>query len=119
MEQIHRLRAGAPTAVLLTGYWNVFEDGDVARRAMTKQGLAESDTLTRATNQVIEQVAGDQQATYVDLYTAFKGADGGRSHAAARRRRRPPERRRPPVDRSGADGGQRSLTGPMIPGCRG
>jgi len=77
VRQIHRLRAGAPTAVLLTGYWNVFEDGDVARRAMTKQGLAESDTLSRATNQVIARVAGDQQATYVDLYAAFKGADGG------------------------------------------
>jgi len=77
VRQIHRLRAGAPTALLLTGYWNVFEDGDVARRAMTKRGLAESDTLTRATNQVIEQVARDQQATYVDLYSAFKGADGG------------------------------------------
>jgi lysophospholipase L1-like esterase len=77
VEQIHRLRAGAPTAVLLTGYWNVFEDGDVARRSMTEQGVAESDTLTRATNDIVEQVAGDQQATYVDLYTAFKGAHGG------------------------------------------
>jgi lysophospholipase L1-like esterase len=75
--QIHRLRGGAPTAILLTGYWNVFEDGDVARRSMTKQGVVESDTLTRATNQIVEQVAHDQQATYVDLYSPFKGTDGG------------------------------------------
>lgn len=30
---IHQLRLGHPTTILITGYWNVFEDGDVARSA--------------------------------------------------------------------------------------
>ncbi len=77
VRQIDGLRDGAPTAVLLTGYWNVFEDGDVAKQSMTKQGRDQSDKLTRATNQVIDDVAEEQRATYVDLYTPFKGADGG------------------------------------------
>jgi lysophospholipase L1-like esterase len=76
VQRIHRLRGGAPTAVLLTGYWNVFEDGDVAASSMSTQGRADSDTLTVATNRIIEGVADATQSTYVDLYTPFKGADG-------------------------------------------
>lgn len=76
VQQIRRLRHGAPTAILLTGYWNVFEDGDVAKQSMSARGRAESDALSVATNQVVERVAQDQQATYVDLYSPFKGHDG-------------------------------------------
>jgi lysophospholipase L1-like esterase len=76
VQRIRRLRGGAPTAILLTGYWNVFEDGDVAVLSMSKQGRAASDTLTIATNRIIQQVADADHATYVDLYAPFKGPDG-------------------------------------------
>ena len=78
VSQIRTLRDGAPTAILLTGYWNVFEDGDVADRSMSKQGRADSDALTLATNRIVEQVAEAGDATYVDIYTPFKGADGSK-----------------------------------------
>lgn len=78
LRTIHVLRAGAaaPTTVLVTGYWNVFEDGDVARRAFGSSGLAEALRLTRRANAVIRTVtvaAGDR---YVDLLAAFQDAAG-------------------------------------------
>ena len=60
----------------MTGYWNVFEDGSVADDSMNKQGREESDALTQAVNKIEEHVAGGQDATYVDIYTPFKGSDG-------------------------------------------
>ncbi|HET9647423.1 MAG TPA: SGNH/GDSL hydrolase family protein [Microlunatus sp.] len=77
VQRIRELRRGAPTAILLTGYWNVFEDGQVVEQSMSRQGRADSDALTRATNQVVAQVAKAQRATYVDLYSPFKGSEGG------------------------------------------
>ncbi len=76
VEQIRELRNDAPTAILLTGYWNVFEDGDVAQRSKSARGRATSDALTSATNLVIHRVAEAQHATYVDLYTPFRSDDG-------------------------------------------
>ncbi|GAA3610710.1 SGNH/GDSL hydrolase family protein [Microlunatus ginsengisoli] len=76
VKRIRELRGQKPTAILLTGYWNVFEDGDVAKKSMTTQGLADSDALTLATNRIVQQVATAQHATYVDLYAPFKGSDG-------------------------------------------
>ena len=76
VHQIRSLRNDSSTAILMTGYWNVFEDGSVADDSMNKQGREESDALTKAVNKIEEHVAGAQDATYVDIYTPFKGSDG-------------------------------------------
>ncbi|MDQ6641343.1 MAG: SGNH/GDSL hydrolase family protein, partial [Actinomycetota bacterium] len=72
---VHQLRAGEPTAVLLTGYWNVFEDGAVARRLFPLAGLAASAELTEKVNNALHQVAVNNGAAYVDLYDVFDGPD--------------------------------------------
>lgn len=78
LGRIHRLRGARPTAVLVTGYWNVFEDGDVARSAYPDIGLSAAQRLTRLVNAALRDVAADSGATYVDLYDAFNGpASGG------------------------------------------
>jgi lysophospholipase L1-like esterase len=72
---VHRLRRGRPTLVLVTTYWNVFEDGDVASADRGASYLAWSDGLTRRLNARITQAALATGATPVDLYAPFK-ADG-------------------------------------------
>ena len=73
IERIHGLRSGRPTAVLVTGYWNVFEDGHVARRVFPGVGLAATAELTHRVNTALREVAGRTHASYVDLYSTFKG----------------------------------------------
>lgn len=76
LGRIHDLRGGRSTTVLVTGYWNVFEDGDVADRDFSSAGQAVSDELTRAVNAVIARAVERTGARYVDIYEPFKGADG-------------------------------------------
>lgn len=64
---------GGRARVLVTTYWNVFTDGDVARKAERPGYLAWSDAVTRAANRAIAQVAATHGATLVDLYAPFKG----------------------------------------------
>jgi lysophospholipase L1-like esterase len=82
-----------PPTVLVTDYWNVFEDGDVG---MAEHGAAFqswSDALTLAENTQICQGAQSADSTCVDLYAPFKGngsrnptfllaADGNHPNAA-------------------------------------
>ncbi|HEU5483661.1 MAG TPA: SGNH/GDSL hydrolase family protein [Microlunatus sp.] len=66
----------AATPVLVTSYWNVFEDGDVG---LDEHGVAYpawSDRVTRAANRAICAAAERAAAGCVDLYRPFKG-DGG------------------------------------------
>ncbi len=70
---IHRLRGQRPTAVLVTGYWNVFEDGAVARSQFPHIGLQATRALTRLANDGIRAAAHQAGATYVDLYAPFNG----------------------------------------------
>jgi lysophospholipase L1-like esterase len=76
LDRIAELRAGQPTAVLVTGYWDVFPDGDVARELYGPQFLRDSAALTLRANDVISEVAGAEGATYVDLFSTFKGTWG-------------------------------------------
>jgi lysophospholipase L1-like esterase len=69
---IRTLRGGQRTSVLVTGYWNVFEDGDVARRAFGEAGLQASLRVTRRVNDVIRSVATAHDARYVDLLDSFR-----------------------------------------------
>ena len=73
---LRQLRAEAsPSArILVTTYWNVFEDGDVGEQNYGKAFHPWSDAVTKSANAQIcaaAQVAGD---TCVDLYTPFEGA---------------------------------------------
>ena len=72
LDRVRALRGGRPTTVLVTGYWNVFEDGDVAVGASGAAGLAASLTLTRRVNTVIRGTARAAGAAYVDLFPAFQ-----------------------------------------------
>jgi lysophospholipase L1-like esterase len=69
-----------PGTVLVTGYWNVFLDGEVGR-ARGSAYVRDSDALTRRVNDVLERAAVAAGATYVDLYGPFKG-DGDRDDSA-------------------------------------
>lgn len=73
IQRIHVLRAGRPTAILVTGYWNVFQDGAVARANYPAAGRAASLQLTARANQGIKQATEQARATYVDLYRPFNG----------------------------------------------
>ena len=72
------LRGNRPTRVLVTDYWNVFADGDVARASDGPEYLRWSDELTRALNVSICNAARNAGATCVDLYAPFKG-DGSKN----------------------------------------
>jgi lysophospholipase L1-like esterase len=74
LARIRALRGGAPTTVLVTGYWNVFKDGDVAIRQVGKSGLEASRRLTRRANRVIRSVTTADGGCYVDLFAAFQRA---------------------------------------------
>jgi lysophospholipase L1-like esterase len=72
LARIDSLRRGSSTTVLVTGYWNVFQDGDVARRAYGEAGLQASLRLTRRANAAIRSAAAAAGARYVDLYQPFE-----------------------------------------------
>lgn len=72
LTRIAQLRGHRPTTVVLTGYWDVWKDGAVARR-LGSAYVRVADTLTRLANAVISDVAHQEGAGYVDLYLPFKG----------------------------------------------
>jgi len=66
-----------PPTILVTNYWNVFEDGDVGTAENGESYQTWSDILTRAANAQICDAAQRAGATCVDLYSPFKG-DGSK-----------------------------------------
>lgn len=72
LAEIRTLRQGKPTAVLVTGYWNVFEDGNVAHDAFGSAGLRASIQLTLRVNAAIRSVSTDAGAHYVDIFGPFQ-----------------------------------------------
>ncbi len=81
LAAVKSLRGNRPTRVLVTDYWNVFADGDVARAGDGPAYLRWSDELTRALNISICTAARNAGATCVDLYAPFKG-DGSKNPTA-------------------------------------
>jgi lysophospholipase L1-like esterase len=67
------LRSNRPSQILVTTYWNVFADGDVAKATENAAYLQWSDELTRALNARICAAAHGAGAICVDLYAPFKG----------------------------------------------
>jgi lysophospholipase L1-like esterase len=86
VNRILALRAGRPTEILVTTYWNVVQDGAIARQSFSAQYQQVSDGLTREVNTALRDAVQAAQPTTgpggldtvlcVDLYAPFKG-DGG------------------------------------------
>lgn len=69
-----RAQSRPGTRVLVTGYWNVFEDGTVGTERHGDQFADWSDQVTRSLNAQIVSQAAAYGDTYVDLYAPFEGA---------------------------------------------
>ncbi|GAB1639876.1 SGNH/GDSL hydrolase family protein [Krasilnikovia sp. MM14-A1259] len=73
--KVNELLDGRSATVVVTGYWNVFLDGDVAAD-LGADYVHNSTSLTLAENAQIAASAQGLGATYVDIYAPFKGASG-------------------------------------------
>jgi lysophospholipase L1-like esterase len=62
-----------PPTVLVTDYWNVFQDGDVGTAEHGAAFQSWSDALTRAESTQVCDGARSADATCVSLYAPFKG----------------------------------------------
>lgn len=71
LRGIRSLRKGQPTSLLVTGYWNVFEDKQVAKRSFGPEGLQASIQLTHQVNAAIRSVSAKAGARFVDLFAPF------------------------------------------------
>jgi lysophospholipase L1-like esterase len=71
LTRIQALREARATTVLVTGYWNVYEDGEVARQAFPPEGVAATVELTRRVNAVVAAVSASHGAAFVDLFGPF------------------------------------------------
>lgn len=76
LSRIRQLRADQPTRVLVTNYWNVFTDGEVARSSETESELHWDRRVTEATNSAICANL-DPGSTCVDLDTPFHDTPTG------------------------------------------
>lgn len=76
LGKVRALQTRPRSRIVVTGYWNVFLDGDSARAKGTAY-VSNSDALTRAVNGTLAGAAAAKGARYVDVYGPFKG-DGSR-----------------------------------------
>ncbi len=76
---LHRIRALAARSprIVVTGYWNVFEDGSVARRTFSAAGIRSTRWLTADVDRTLREVALRSGGTYVDLTAAFSEPPDG------------------------------------------
>lgn len=72
LDRLAALTTPRRPEVLVTTYWNVFADGQVARRASGEAYLTWSDAITRAANAAICATAHQVGDRCVDLYRPFK-----------------------------------------------
>lgn len=72
LTQIGTLQTRPGARLVLTGYWNVFLDGEVGREQGSTYVKA-SNALTLADNALISAVSSAHGDTYVDIYAPFKG----------------------------------------------
>ena len=72
VADVHTLSPAA--AVVIFGYWNVVEDGDVGRSDYGDDGVAEAAAATKLCNEALRRAA--RGALYLDTTTALKGDSG-------------------------------------------
>jgi acyl-CoA thioesterase I len=75
---IRAIDAVRATTVLVLGYWNVVQDGQVAAAAYGPDGVKRSVTATRYANDGLEAAAEQTHATYISTDEAFHGPDGSK-----------------------------------------
>lgn len=73
LVRIRQLRGDQRTSVLVTGYWSVFESGDVARSRYPKAGINATRKLTLQVNKILRAATNISAFTYVDLLAPFNG----------------------------------------------
>jgi lysophospholipase L1-like esterase len=83
-QAIHQIRAlhDGPVNIVVLGYWNVVEDGKVARQDYGADGVKAAESATGWANRALRGAARTGHALYVSTYTAFKGADGSKDPTA-------------------------------------
>jgi lysophospholipase L1-like esterase len=74
LHELEVARGGRNDHVLVTDYWNVFQDGRVALDTDGRAGVAWSSRVTAAANDAICRAARAQGAVCVDLLAPFKGS---------------------------------------------
>lgn len=77
LDRIGAVAAAHPVGVRVMNYWNVFEDGEVARERHGDAFVRDSDQLTREANAVICDAAAHGGAVCIDVDRAFKQASPG------------------------------------------
>ncbi|HEY3603448.1 MAG TPA: GDSL-type esterase/lipase family protein [Sporichthyaceae bacterium] len=81
IRQIRLLHDG-PVNIVVLGYWNVVEDGKVARQDYGTAGVKAAESATGWANRALRGAARTGHALYVSTYAAFKGADGSKDPTA-------------------------------------
>jgi lysophospholipase L1-like esterase len=76
-QKIRDARSDGPRLLLVTGYWDIWRDGAVARRVGPAY-VHVGDALTRRVNDVVAATAAANSFRYVDLFTPFRGGTGER-----------------------------------------
>ena len=72
LAEIAALRTGHPGPVLITDYWNVFTDGDVARRAGGETQIDWSTQVTAVANKEICAAARSASCSGVGMKISVK-----------------------------------------------
>ncbi|MCO8275989.1 SGNH/GDSL hydrolase family protein [Actinoplanes sp. TRM 88003] len=72
------IRRGHRIPVVVLGYWNVVQDGQVAAEAYGADGVRDAGHATALVNQALRTAAERTGATFVPTEPAFHGDDGGR-----------------------------------------
>lgn len=76
VTSIRAIDAVRSTTVLVLGYWNVVQDGQVAATAYGPAGVKRSVTATQYANDGLREAAAETHATYISTDAAFHGPDG-------------------------------------------
>jgi lysophospholipase L1-like esterase len=76
VASIQAIDAIRQTTVLVLGYWNVVQDGQVAQSSYGPEGVKRSVTATQYANQGLREAAAKTHATYISTDAAFHGPDG-------------------------------------------
>lgn len=76
LATVRRLHSASPVRILVTTYWNVFADGQVAEQGESAGYLRWSDQVTRAADRAISEAATRAGVGCVDLYPPFKPHPG-------------------------------------------
>ena len=75
IERIKVLRTRRPTDIQITGYWDIWADGAVAR-ARGYRYVEIGNDLTKLVNRSIAEVATAESVRFVDLFVPFRGVSG-------------------------------------------